>query len=55
MDTLALEQTQIDIMIQEVWINLSETEREEFLKEMGQVDQAYQLEIETALQHTLSL
>ena len=55
MDTLTLESTQIDIIIQEIWITLTETEREEFLKEMGQIDQAYELEVQTIIQEQPTL
>lgn len=55
MESLTIETSQIDMMIQEIWTKLSKQEQQAFLNEIWQVDQAYQREIETALQNHLSL
>ena len=49
METFAIDTVHIDDMIQEIWVQLSEQEREEFLKDMNSIDQECALEIQENL------
>ncbi len=55
MDNLAFESAQIDRMFQEIWAELSETEQQEFLQEIWQVDQLYEREIELVIEQSRTL
>ena len=46
METFAIDTGHIDDMIQEIWIQLSEQEREEFLKDMKSIEEECALEIQ---------